>query len=360
MKRSDLIITVILALFVSIFVLNRDLMRAIFMVRAQEEQTAQTIEEEPFTVEVLRSEEQEILSGIALSGRALAARKLDVRAETSGQVISEPLPEGTLVQEGELLCALDAGTRQSNLDQAQANLETAQTQYASSVQLSEKGLASTASLQSAKARLEQAQSAVDAAKRELENSEVHAPFTGTLVSQTAELGSLLQPGSVCASIIALDQINLVGYAAESQIDNIRMGANTMGVLRDGTELIGQITQIATTADSATRTYKVEANVENPGNVRDGASVKMLIALAGTNGHLVPSNALTLSDEGELGVRLNENGVAQFYPAQMIRDTKEGVWLSGLPASAEIIITGQEYAADGQKIAVVYAESENEG
>ena len=63
-------------------------------------------------------------------------------------------------------------------------------------------------------------------------------------------------------------------------------------------------------------------------------------------HLVPQSALTLNDEGYLGVRIiTTNRTAQFVKVKMLIDTAKGVWLTGLPERADIIVVGQEYVKD---------------
>lgn len=310
---------------------------------------------EKLRVEVVTLKSEPIASGIVLSGKAEAERKLDVRAETSGQIISEPISSGSQVKKGDVLCELDPGTRQANLSQAQAGLETARTQYNSTRSLQKRNLASTAALQNANAQLEQAQSAVENAQREIERLKITAPFDGVLEQQTAELGSLMQIGSVCASIIALDQLLLVGYAAETQVDKVALGADAIGTFRDGNELKGFVSFVAATADPITRTFRVEVSTENTGQVRDGSSARIAIALAGEKGHLIPQNALTLDDDGRLGVKIVQDNIAIFNEVEMVRDTKEGMWVTGLPDEVDLIISGQEYANDGQEVTAVKNE-----
>jgi membrane fusion protein, multidrug efflux system len=74
---------------------------------------------------VTRSEASILDNAVILRGETEAARQVDVRAETSGLVISEPLRKGVSVAEGELLCELDAGTRRAALDEAKARLAEA-------------------------------------------------------------------------------------------------------------------------------------------------------------------------------------------------------------------------------------------
>ena len=45
---------------------------------------------------------------------------------------------------------------------------------------------------------------------------------------------------------------------------------------------------------------------------------------------------------------NENTVI-FYPTKTIKDTIDGMWVSGLPNSVNLIVSGQEYISIGEKI-----------
>jgi len=76
-------------------------------------------------VVVLRSTAQTIDSAVVLRGQTEAARQVEVRAETSAVVISEPLRKGSFVEKGMLLCQLDPGTREAVLAEARARLNEA-------------------------------------------------------------------------------------------------------------------------------------------------------------------------------------------------------------------------------------------
>ena len=78
------------------------------------------------SVVALRSVAQTVDGAVILRGRTEAARQVDVRAETSGRVVSEPARRGATVIEGDLLCVLDPGTRQVALNEAEARLREAE------------------------------------------------------------------------------------------------------------------------------------------------------------------------------------------------------------------------------------------
>jgi multidrug efflux system membrane fusion protein len=65
--------------------------------------------------------------------------------------------------------------------------------------------------------------------------------------------------------------------------------------------------------------------------------------------------LTLDDDGRIGVRVAESGVARFYPITIIREEVDGVWVGGLPDSASVIVVGQEFVRDGRAVATAPAD-----
>jgi multidrug efflux system membrane fusion protein len=351
-------------------------------------------------VVAIASVAREIESAVILRGRTEAARSVDVMAETSGRVISEPLRRGARVAAEEALCILDPGTRavalaeararlpeaearlteaEARLVEARARLAEAEIEARAARQLSAGGFAAetrvaaaeaalesaragvraaTAGVEGARAGIESARAAVARAEWELGRLAITAPFAGLLETDTAELGALLQPGALCATVIALDPVKLVGFVPESEVERVRVGARAGARLASGREVAGRVTFLSRSADPATRTFRVEVEVPNPDlAIRDGQTAEIAIAGDGQPAHLVPASALTLDDDGRLGVRLVVDGRARFHPVTPVRDTANGVWLSGLPERADVIVVGQEFVTDGVAVDVTWRGAE---
>jgi len=353
------------------------------------------------SVVVQRSTAEEVQGVVRLRGETEASRMVDVRAETTGRVISEPLRKGARIAAGEPLCRLDPGTREAaraqaeatlaeararlpearaGVAQAEAQLNEAKINDRAARRLSDSGFASDtrvaatasavssadAGLASAEAGLEGAQTAIRAAEAqlavaetEIERLTIEAPFAGVLDSDAAELGALLQPGALCATVIQLDPIHLVGYVPETQLDRVRDGAPAVGRLTSGLEVRGEVGFVARTADPATRTFRVEVEIANPdGDIRAGETVEIGIAAPARKAHLLPQSALTLDGDGRLGVRLaGADGRADFAPVSLISDSVDGVWVAGLPDEADVIVVGQDFVTDGVPLDVTYREAE---
>ena len=271
-----------------------------------------------------RSEAQTIADALLLRGRTEAARQVTVAAETSGRIISEPIRAGAFVEEGQLLCQIDTGTRtaalaeaqamrteaaarlpeaEARLAEAEASLAAAEIDANAADRLSEQGFASTtraasaaATLRAAEAAIRSAQSgveaaaagilaadaAVDRAQEEIARLQIHAPFAGLLETDAAELGALLQPGSACATVIQLDPIKLVGFVPESEVARVEIGVSAGARLATGEEVSGEVTFLSRSADPDTRTFRVEVTVDNSDlAIRDGQSADILVETPGT-------------------------------------------------------------------------------
>jgi len=310
-------------------------------------------------VVAMRSVAQPVDSSVVLRGRTEAPRSVEVRSETSGLIISEPLRRGARVAAGDPLCEVAPGVRRAALDEARARLSEAEINFRAAEGLREGGFASETRLANARAALQAAQAGLDRAVEDMARLVMHAPFEGLLETDTAELGSLLQPGALCATLIQLDPMKLVGFATELQVARLTERARAGARLAGGREVVGQVTFIARSADPATRTFRVEVTVPNGDNsIRDGQSADIMIEADGRKGHLIPASALTLNDAGELGLRVvDEEGHVSFAPAVVLRDTDKGIWLAGLPDEIGAIIVGQEFTREGATVHVTWSEED---
>jgi len=95
---------------------------------AEAEPGATVVEEAPERIRVvaLASEAKDIDTAVLVRGRTEAARQVEVRSETSGLIVNEPLRKGALVEAGDVLCQVDPGTREVALDDARARLKEAE------------------------------------------------------------------------------------------------------------------------------------------------------------------------------------------------------------------------------------------
>ncbi|HQP20777.1 MAG TPA: hypothetical protein PLG07_10720, partial [Phenylobacterium sp.] len=60
----------------------------------------------------------------------------------------------------------------------------------------------------------------------------------------------------------------------------------------------------------------------------------------------------LDAAGRQGVRhVQGDSVVAFSPVNVIEETPQGVWVSGLSGAVKVITVGQSYVAEGQKVQI---------
>lgn len=235
---------------------------------------------------------------IKASGFTEADKFIQVRAEIGGRVISTPFKQGDYVKEGDLLCQLYIAGREAY-------------------------------------------------------PKIVAPFSGYLESLRVDKGDYLNTGGICASLIDSNPMLLIADIAEKEIADIDVGANSMARLISGDEILGKVSFIATSADKNTRTFRVEIQVDNKDRkIRDGVSAEIYIESKKVFSHKISPAILSLNDQGKLGIRtVDENNSVEFKEIEILEDTTDGLWISGLNENERIITLGQEYVFQGQTVKV---------
>jgi multidrug efflux system membrane fusion protein len=117
------------------------------------------------------------------------------------------------------------------------------------------------------------------------------------------------------------------------------------------ELInGNLTFVSKSASPSTRTFKVESQISNKdGNVRDGVTAEMTIKTKVVKAHKISPSILLLNDAGKIGVRSIKDSIVIFNEVKILEDSESGLWITGLPESLELIVQGQGFVEDGQKV-----------
>lgn len=313
--------------------------------------TAQGENRPVVAVVAIDSTAEPIDNQVVLRGRTEADRQVEVKSQISGLVISDPLKKGSFVTAGQIVCEIDPGTRPAALEQAKAQLAEAEISNVAAERLVKGGFTSETQAVASRATLQAAAASVKVAQTEMDRLHITAPFDGLLETDSAELGNLLQPGAACATIIRLDPIRLVGFLPETSVDAVQLDATASARLANGDTVSGKVVFVSRSADDLTRTFRVDIEVANPDlAIRDGQTAEIAIEAAGSLAHLLPQSALTLNDDGAMGVRIvtPENRVA-FMPVNVVRDTVDGILVNGLPETAKVITVGQEYVSDGVEV-----------
>jgi membrane fusion protein, multidrug efflux system len=288
---------------------------------------------------------------VFLFGRTEAERIVEVMAETSGRVVARLVKKGDWVNKGDVLVRIAIDDRNARLAQAEAIVGQYRIAYDAAQKLSKKQFRSAVTLAQNNAELESAKAALEAIKLDIQRCTIRAPFSGVVDELPAEIGYVVNSGSSVAQIVDLDPILVVGEVAERNVSEIKLGALAVVRLISGEEVGGTVRYVSKVGTDATRTFRVEVEVDNAdGKIAEGLTTELRLPLGMAKAHRLSPAVLTLSKEGVIGVKaVNRDNVVEFFPASLVADTPDGVWLGNLPDELNLITVGQEFVREGQRV-----------
>jgi RND family efflux transporter MFP subunit len=312
------------------------------------------------TVAVVFPREGAPTQEIVLPGNTQAFSDASIYARTSGYLKHWYFDIGAHVQKGQLLAEIETPEVDQQLQQARADLHTAQANLniAKITAARWQDLVSTGSV--SQQETDQAVSNLSAVTAAAESSaanvrrleqlqafeKVYAPFDGIITARNTDIGALIDAGASTQPkelfhIAAIRKLRLYVAVPEVYSRAARSGAPATLTLDEfpGQTFHGALVRNANSIDIASRTLLVEVDVDNPtGRLLPGAYVFVHLKLPDeTRSVTIPSNTLIFRKEG-LQVGLVRNDKAELVPVKIGRDYGSSVEIvSGLqPADAVIV------------------------
>ncbi len=289
---------------------------------------------------------------ITVRGKTQAQHSVDVRAEVEGVVQSLHFEKGDHVRKGQVLCEIKLNDRGAMSAQANALVAQRQKEYEVAASLFKDGYRSKTQLAQAEAALSAARATADTMAIHVADTRIKSPFDGFANDRYVETGDYLRPGDKCARVVAPEPFLAVGTVSEQEVGQVADGGQASVKLASGEIVTGKITFISSVADPQTRTFEIEVTVPNADNrLRDGISADITIPIRKVPAAHVSSGILVLDESGEVGVRIVEHGVVRFKAIKLISDGPDGSWIAGLPNNAAVIVSGQNFVNEGQRVKV---------
>ena len=352
-------------------------------------------------VEIKEFKYSQIDQSIELQGQTTHNKKINVKSETTGNIIEITFNRGDRVSKGDDLVKISIENRNELLNSAKKDLERLnkelelnkknkvnrlsqnkeliklyEIEFASAKQLIDKGLSSKsklslASFNLANARSDQEdilinfqsqQSSIEAQiasfksqlkniELDIENTLIKAPFSGIISNKIIEESEYISPGNTLFTIINLNPIKIQGYLSEFDVNKVNLKTKAVIENTNGIKKIGKISFISPSAETSTRTFEITIEADNADlSFKSGITTKITIAGSELKAHKIPPSILTLKDDGTVGVKaVNSDNIVVFYPTTSVKDTIDGIWVSGLPDTVNLIVTGQEYVSIGELV-----------
>ncbi|MDI1240925.1 MAG: efflux RND transporter periplasmic adaptor subunit [bacterium] len=216
---------------------------------------------------------------------------------------------------------------------------------------------SNQAIASANASVEAARTQVDIAKQEVTDTIVRAPFSGFVTARDVAVGEFVSSADVIATIIRSNPIKIQMQVAENDVPAILVGRGVsiqVDAYRER-RFADTVSAISPAIDVNSRSFVVEARIENPGNaLRSGMFATARINReGGSTGIFVPKSAVyNHVPTGSFRSFVIVEGVAKLRTVQL--GSEEGDYvqiLSGLSADEVVATSNLDQLYEGAKVAV---------
>ena len=311
---------------------------------------------------------------IVLPGNTQAFTDAPIFARTNGYVKSWHADIGTRVKKGQLLVEIETPEVDQQLEQARADLKTAQANLVQAKITADRWEALWKTDSVSKQETDVAVNAFHAMKatvdsnvsnvrrlEELQSFEkIYAPFDGVITARNTDIGALINsgsstPGQELFHLAAINTLRVFVAVPQLYSQAVHPGAAASLTLDEfpGKSFAGTIARNSNSIDPASRTLNVEVDVDNRnGPLLPGAYVRVHLKLPqSVNSVTIPANTLLFRSEG-LRVGVVRNGRAELVPVTIGRDYGSSVEVvSGLQPTDPVIVNPSDSLISGTIVRV---------
>jgi membrane fusion protein (multidrug efflux system) len=307
-------------------------------------------------VEASMVDERQFADVVQALGTAQARESIIVAAKVTDVIRSIAFDSGDRVAKGQVLVVLSSVEQQADLDEARAALASAERDFIRFKDLGEKGFAPKARLDQAQAAYDQAKARVAAQESRMADRVIRAPFAGVMGLRSASPGALVRPGDAIATLDDVSTIKLDFDVPEVHLTKMKPGAALSAVTAayPGQEFMGEINDVDSRVDPASRTVKVRALIDNKsGTLKPGMLMTVSIQSNPRMALAIPEMAILEKADGSSVFKVvQKEGKTIAAPAPIKLGARAAGWveiLSGLNAGDQIVVEGVQRARPGQPI-----------
>jgi membrane fusion protein (multidrug efflux system) len=325
--------------------------------------------QEKLAVEVGTLGRQEMHSLYSTSARLRPRRQATVTARTRGVVYELTVEEGDRVDKGQILARLEDDEQAIDLDKSRAALDTKRREFVRIEKLHSQLLVSDEEYEALRRELDQLQHETALAELKLERTRIRAPFAGTILHRHIDAGATLSDGTPVFDLADLDPMEVDVNVPERHVPRLKVGQPVR--LRgdaNGLQVAARIERIAPSVDTSTGTVKVTLAVEQAGDLRPGAFVRVDVV---TDTHpdalVVPRTALVaegrhwnlyrLASDGDKGDKVEQLRVELgFENGAKVEIDPHSAAEHGLDAGTRVVVVGAAALSDGAAVQIVEPQS----
>jgi RND family efflux transporter MFP subunit len=317
-----------------------------------------TVKEEVKNIPVMvaAASYKNLSESLTLIGTFKPHREIKLVSEISGKVVKVGVEEGDYVKQGQLIAQVDNEMIRAQLIAAEANFERAQKDIIRFENLRKGNAVTDVQVEDAHLRLKSAESQLLTLRKQLRNTTIVAPISGTVTTRSFELGSVLLPGIALVEITDISRLKLTLQAPEKEVVKYNQGSEitVQADVYPQARFSGKVTLVGVKADAA-HNYPVEILVANQAQtpLRAGMYGRASTGIAIKDSALaIPRTALVGSIKNPQ-VYVVENNKAVLKDISVGADSQGQVEvLSGLKEGDQVVVSGQINLENNSRVSVI--------
>jgi membrane fusion protein (multidrug efflux system) len=306
--------------------------------------------EEAVPVDVVALGRGTIESALRFSATLEAERDVRVFAEAQRRVVELRVEEGDAVTAGALLIRLQDDEQRSALNKAEVELRQAKREFDRQKSLFDRQLVSEQVYNDAALIYDQAEIAMEDARRNLTYTEVRAPFAGIVTERLVNVGDYVTLNQPLFRIVDFDSIVARIYVPEKELPSLATGlaARLTAEAIGGASFVGTVDRISPVVDPGTGTVKVTVATPRQEGLRPGMYVEVeLVTAVHEHALLLPKRAVVYDNDQLFVFRLgDERRVERVKVEPVLEDVRNIEPTSGLDEGDQIVVAGQASLKDG--------------
>lgn len=294
-------------------------------------------------------------------GELKAVNQVTLSADVAGRVDALHFHSGDKVAGDTLLVDLYNGPERAALQAANARLAFAEHQLKRSKQLAPSGAESLDVLQQRQSAFAQAQADVAAAKAQLRQKQIIAPFAGQLGIRQIDLGQYVSPGQQAVTLTALDKLYVEFTLPQQDFAAVNVGGKitlTSDVYPEQ-PFRAKVHAVEPQLDNDTRNLLIQGELDNTQQLLlPGMYVNAALSLpAKKDAIVVPATAVQTSAQGYSvvvvrGDNASKQGKADIVAVGIGKRIDNRIQItSGIQAGDVIVVTGQNRLQPGADVLV---------
>lgn len=281
------------------------------------------------------------------TGRAL--QSLTLTADVSGVIERLHIEPGARVAAGAPLVELEKREQEIALTRARAGHRIAKTNAARFEGLRESEAASALEQESAQNEMTAATAALQQAEYDLQRRTIVAPFDGVVGLTGLDVGDFLTVGTTVTTIDDVSSLLVDFVVPEGASPFVSPGMAVKARARAGEgDVTGVVRAVDSRVDSASRTRRVEAVLENKNRALiPGSTFEISLGVEGRTGFLVPGLAIQWDRAGSYVWRKTGEGAAERVPVVILKRTEGAVLVDAkLGEQDDIVAEGADMVRSG--------------